>query len=73
MTKKDITKEVYSMKEVASILGVSLKTAYYGATQGDFPAFKVLGKWIIPKESMKRLLSGDLKMEFPNDNKKDGK
>jgi len=37
--------EVYTLKEVASLLRVAHKTIYTMAQSGQLPAFKVRGQW----------------------------
>ena len=59
-TKKD-EKQTLSMPEVAKLLGISVKTAYDGANRGDFPAFKIMGRWIVPKPAIDKLLAGEIR------------
>ena len=53
-------KQTYSMPEVAKLLGISIKTAYEGAGKGDYPAFKIMGRWIVPKPAIDKLLTGEI-------------
>ena len=65
-TKKD-EKQTLSMPEVAKLLGISVKTAYDGANRGDFPAFKIMGRWIVPKPAIDKLLAGEIRKSEKND------
>ena len=59
--------QTLSMQEVANLLGISLKTAYEGAKRGDFPAFRVMGRWIVPKPAVDKLLKGELNISAKNE------
>ena len=56
----NLEKQTYSMPEVAKVLGISVKTAYQGCEKGDIPAFKIMGRWIVPKPALDKMLNGDL-------------
>lgn len=43
------TRAVYTVAEVATMLSLSLGTAYTLARAGDIPAKKMGGRWVIPK------------------------
>ena len=60
---ENVQKDTLSMEEVAKMLGISVRTAYYGAQQGHFPAFKVMGRWIIPRPAIEKLLRGELEVK----------
>lgn len=66
-TNKNEEKETYSMQEVADLLGIAVKTAYDGAQRGDFPAFKVMGRWIVPKAAIQKLMNGGLELSGRNE------
>lgn len=42
----------YSVEEAAEVLGVSKRAVYNLAHRTDFPAFRIGGKWRIPKVSL---------------------
>lgn len=42
----------YSVEEAAEALGVSKRAVYNLAHRTDFPAFRIGGKWRIPKVSL---------------------
>jgi excisionase family DNA binding protein len=42
--------EVYTVKEVAALLGLSLGGAYALVTDGTIPAKKLGGRWVISKK-----------------------
>ncbi len=48
------------MPEAAKVLGISVKTAYEGCKKGEIPAFKIMGRWIVPKPALDKMLNGDL-------------
>ena len=56
----NLEKQTYSIPEVAKVLGISVKTAYEGCKKGDIPAFKIMGRWIVPKPALDKMLNGDL-------------
>jgi len=60
-------KQTLSMPEVAKLLGISVKTAYEGAKRGDYPAFKIMGRWIVPKPAIDKLLAGEIRKSEKND------
>lgn len=64
---KNEDNQTLSMQEVANLLGISLKTAYEGAKRGDFPAFRVMGRWIVPKPAVDKLLKGELNISAKNE------
>lgn len=44
--------EVFTVKEVASLLKVGDRTIYSMASNGDLPAFKVRGQWRFQKKDI---------------------
>jgi len=56
----NLEKQTYSMPEAAKVLGISVKTAYEGCKKGEIPAFKIMGRWIVPKPALDKMLNGDL-------------
>lgn len=44
--------EVFTVKEVASLLKVGIRTIYAMAVAGDLPAFKVRGQWRFQKKDI---------------------
>jgi excisionase family DNA binding protein len=49
-------KLTYTIHEAASLLGISTQQCYMLSRAGKLPAFKLGGKWIIPKEALHNLL-----------------
>jgi excisionase family DNA binding protein len=50
--------DVLTLRELASYLRVSLRTAYQLVADGDVPAVKIGGQWRIPRAALERQLAG---------------
>ena len=51
-------KQVYTVEEVAAILGVSRNTAYEGIKTNAIPHLKLGRRIVIPAQALNRLLAG---------------
>ena len=51
-------KQVYTVEEVAVILGVSRNTAYEGIHNNSIPHLKLGRRIIVPAQALNKLLSG---------------
>ena len=58
-TRTDHTRLVFSVAEAADALGIGRTLAYELAQTGRLGAVRVGGRWLVPKEAVKRLLSGE--------------
>jgi excisionase family DNA binding protein len=50
-------KLAYNVPEMAAMLGVGLPAAYNLCNRADFPALKVGGRYIIPKQALEHWLN----------------
>jgi excisionase family DNA binding protein len=58
--EEPVSRQTYSMDEVAKLLGVSRMQAYRAARRGDFPTIRVGEKLLVaPRKPIQRLLCGD--------------
>jgi len=55
MTKKE-DQAVYSVPQVARILGIARNSAYEGIHRGEIPHIRVGGRILVPKEALDNLL-----------------
>lgn len=57
---------VYTVKEVAHLLSLSLGSTYALVRQGEIPALKMGGRWIVPKKRFHVWLDSSLVSADPN-------
>ncbi len=53
----ELTKEAYSVKEVAQVLGINENAAYNLAQKEDFPTIKIGKRILVPKEPFRDWLT----------------
>jgi excisionase family DNA binding protein len=63
--RRRATPEVYTVKEVAGLLGLSLGGAYALVTDGTIPAKKLGGRWVISKKRFHAWLEDDDQADEP--------
>jgi|SoiMethySBSTD1v2_1073268.scaffolds.fasta_scaffold2604252_1 excisionase family DNA binding protein len=51
-------REIYTMYEVADLLGIGLHAAYRAAKRGDIPTIRIGFRILVPKIALNRLLAG---------------
>lgn len=54
-----VTRQTYSVDEVAALLGIGRNSAYEAVRRGDFPSIKVGNRIVVPKGPIDRMLRGD--------------
>lgn len=66
-TTKLSHKPLLSVEEAAILLGQSRSSLYRSIEKGDLPlpAFKLSGRWRIPRRAVERLLEGELLLPQP--------
>jgi len=57
MQEKGLERLVYTVDELAEILGISRPTAYQGIRTGKIPYIRVGARILIPKSALDKLLS----------------
>jgi excisionase family DNA binding protein len=50
MARLRSARAVYTVREVAELLSISLGSAYALVRSGDIPALKLGGRWVVPKK-----------------------
>lgn len=57
--RKPVTERaVYTVAEVAGLLGLALRNVYPMVQAGEIPARRMGGRWVIPKERFNAWLNG---------------
>ena len=56
---------VYSVKEVASLLGLNLGGTYALIHDGTIPAIRMGGRWLVPKKRFHDWLDGQVEEDEP--------
>jgi excisionase family DNA binding protein len=51
-TPATVSRAVYTVKETAAILALSVNTTYQLIRDGEIPAIKLRGKWAVPKRRL---------------------
>jgi excisionase family DNA binding protein len=51
--------ETGTIEQAAQRLNIGINQAYEAARTGQLPAFKIGRRWIVPKDALDRLLSGE--------------
>lgn len=46
----------YTVEEAAGVLGIGRSAAYEGVRNGQIPAARIGGRWLVPKTALKKLL-----------------
>lgn len=54
--ESSVTKKTYSVKEAATVLGMTADAVYNAVHRGDVPSFRVGGKILIPKARLDEML-----------------
>jgi excisionase family DNA binding protein len=56
---------VYSVKEVAQLLGLNLGGTYALVHDGTIPAIRMGGRWLVPKKRFHAWLDGQVEEDAP--------
>jgi excisionase family DNA binding protein len=57
---KSSRRMTYTVEEVAELLGLGRNTAYVAVRNGNIPAIKIGGRYVIPKSVIDKLLNGEI-------------
>jgi excisionase family DNA binding protein len=52
LTPATVSRAVYTVKETAALLALSVNTTYQLIRDGEIPAIKLGGKWAVPKRRL---------------------
>jgi len=53
-----LKKDIYTLKELEEILGVSQRTLYRYIKEGKLPAVKPFGQWRVEKPALEQFIKG---------------
>jgi excisionase family DNA binding protein len=54
-------RQTYTVHEVAKVLGIGRTCAYEGVRTGAIPSIKIGGRIVIPREVVRKMLSGEVR------------
>jgi excisionase family DNA binding protein len=55
--ERPVTRQTYSIDEVAKLLGIGRNAAYEGARRGDFPLIRIGARMLVPRLAIDRMLN----------------
>jgi excisionase family DNA binding protein len=53
-----ISRQTYTLEEVAKLLGVGINQAYDAARRGQIPVLKIGRRLLVPRAALDRMLNG---------------
>lgn len=55
----------YTVPEAAAAVGISRNNAYQLVNRADFPSVRIGGRWVVPKDSLRRWLESQAEEKAP--------